>query len=157
MIFIFLGSVWKYPCLGKLFQKIKIVCWSWSLEARLTLTSKNRWWFSFFYFLDWKYSFWVNLDQKVKTVSLSWNWIPRLFWRWKIRWWCSLVLFSPFFQVLSKKSIWYFGVTLIIYRLVTRKDVWAFLFQLKDEISQASNAYFVSLVISTSLQFLFKL
>ena len=103
MIFIFLGSVWKYPCLGKLFQKIKIVCWSWSLEARLTLTSKNRWWFSFFYFLDWKYPFWVNLDQKVKTVSLSWNWIPRLFWRWKIRWWCSLVLFSPFFSSFVEK------------------------------------------------------
>ena len=27
--------VWKYPCLGKLFQKIKIVCWSWNLIPRL--------------------------------------------------------------------------------------------------------------------------
>ena len=40
-----------YFYLGKLFQKIKIVCWSWHLEPRLILTCRIQWWFSFFFFV----------------------------------------------------------------------------------------------------------
>ena len=49
-----------------------------------------------------------------------------------------LYLFS---QVLLKNSIWHFGVTWLMYRQPTR-GCFFFLFQLKDERSQASNPHF---------------
>ena len=73
MIFIFSAFDRKYSVLGNLFQKIKIVCWSWKLELRLIQICRIWRWFSVFFFLDRKYSFWVNLVQKLKIVILTWN------------------------------------------------------------------------------------
>ena len=96
-MFNFSVFVWKYPCLRKLFQKIKLACWSWNLKPRIILC-KVWWWFSFLSYLARKYPFWVNLVQKFKIVSLSWKLVTRLFRICKIRWWSSLVLFYTLFS-----------------------------------------------------------
>ena len=50
--------------LVNLFQKIKIVYWSWKLVPRLIWTCRIWWWFSFFSFPYCKHIFWANLFQK---------------------------------------------------------------------------------------------
>ena len=89
--------------MANLFRKLKIVCWSWNLELRLTRICKSRYWFSFYSFLNWKYPFWVILVEKFKIVSLSWNLVPELFRIYKIRWWCSFFCFRPFFANFVQK------------------------------------------------------
>ena len=48
-MFDFSVFVWKYPCLRKVFQKIKIACWSWNLKPRLIWICRIQRWFSFFF------------------------------------------------------------------------------------------------------------
>ena len=126
-VFLFLnGNIFF---MTNLFQKIKIVCWSWNLNWRLILICKIRWWFSFYSFLDWKYRFWVNLAQKFKIVSLSWNLVARLFRTSIIRRWSSFFCFRPFLQVLFKKTIWHFDVTwLISQQFNSYLILWFFIF-----------------------------
>ena len=131
-MFNFSVFVWKYPRLRKLFQKIKIACWSWNLKPRIILC-KVWWWFSFLSYLARKYPFWVNLVQKFKIVSLSWKLVTRLFRNVKFDGDLHLFYFRPFFQVLLKKFIWHFGVTRLISRQFTRRGVkpMAFLVSIK--------------------------
>ena len=108
----------KYPFYGNLFQKIKIICWSWNLEFRLIRICRIRRWFSFYSFLYWKYPFWVTSDQKIQIVSLSWNLVPRLFWRCKIWYWGSFFYFKPFFASFVQKINSAFWCYLINFRAV---------------------------------------
>ena len=70
VMFFFSVLVWEYPCMGKLFQKVKIICWSWNLEPRLTGIYNSMVIF-FSSFLDRKYPFWVNLVQKFEIWYLD--------------------------------------------------------------------------------------
>ena len=100
MTLIFSVFLKKYPCLGKLFWKIKIVSSIWNLEPRLIRICRIRWWFSFFVF----FCLWLDIPfmgiihklmiQKLKIVSLSWNLVLRLIWICRIRWWYSILLLS---------------------------------------------------------------
>ena len=139
VMFIFCVFIWRYPCLSKWFQKVRIVCWSWNLKPRLIGTSGIRRWFLFFIFLFFllKYYFRDNLVQKFEIVSLGWNLIPRLLQICKIRdnvheCFC----FRPFLQVLSKKSICHFGVTCWISREFTRRDVKPVAFQTITKVTR---------------------
>ena len=65
--------------LSFLFQKIKIVCWSWKLEPRLIWTCRIWWWFSFFLFHIANTFFGQICSKKIQIVCWSWKFEHRLF------------------------------------------------------------------------------
>ena len=71
-----------------------------------------------FFFFRLEIPFWINLARKIKIVSLNCE-IRYLDYSEYVKFDGDdhLFGFRPFFQVLSKKSVWHFGVTLLISQL----------------------------------------
>ena len=108
MMFIFSVFDYKYPFWAHLFQKVKIISWSWNLGARLIWICRIKWCWSLFLFLNGNILFAQIWSKKSKIISLSWNLVPALIGTWRIQWTCSLFLFltgnTLFWQIWSKKS-----------------------------------------------------
>ena len=65
VVIIFSVFIWKYPCLRKLPQEIKVVYLSWNLEARLI---------------------------RICRIHGDFHFFSKVFWICKIQWWFSVVL-----------------------------------------------------------------
>ena len=90
-----------------------------------------------FIFLDRKYHFWVNLVEKSKIASFSWNLVHRIVRIFHIRGDVHVSCFGKNSFVILLIPDWSPGTL-----LAETWSRWLFLFQLKDERSQASNPHF---------------
>ena len=113
MIFIGDVFVWKYPCLGKLFKKIKTICSGWISGPRLIWICRIEWWFSFFFFLDWKYFFVSVWSKNWKLSVLAEIWYLGYFEYVKIDDDIHLFCFRQFFANFFNKA---FGILLLLHQ-----------------------------------------
>ena len=110
---------------ANLFQKIKIICWSWNLEPRLIRICRIRLGFSIFPFLDRKYYFSINyFGPKIPNFDFVMKFGTLII----SNMWNSMVMFTfsvldLFFANFIQKICWHFDVTWLIPQRFTRRDL----------------------------------